>query len=149
MKIDRSKFFDGIRGTIHHGHLSQEQVESYDAILDAAEAYPITDIRQVAYILATARGEVGIGMQPVREIGKGKGRPYGKPESNGLTYYGRGFVQLTWGRNYEVIKRHAHLPNLQAVRKGVAADHFSHGIRQGSNLAQCIGNRTNASRREG
>ena len=33
--------------------------------------------------------------RPIEEIGKGKGRPYGTPTSNGKTYYGRGFVQLT------------------------------------------------------
>lgn len=101
MKIDRKKFFDGIRDSIHRGSMTQEQVASYDAIFDAAEAYPVVDVRHLAYIFATTRGEVGSGMQPVREIGKGKGRPYGKPDpKSGQTYYGRGFVQLTWADNY-------------------------------------------------
>jgi len=33
-------------------------------------------------------------MQPIREYGRGRGMRYG------TTYYGRGFVQLTWEANY-------------------------------------------------
>jgi hypothetical protein len=41
-------------------------------------------------------------MQPVEEQGKGAGQPYGVPDpETGQTYYGRGFVQLTWKSNYQ------------------------------------------------
>ena len=41
-------------------------------------------------------------MQPVREIGQGRGRPYGGCRSPDLAkpIYGRGLVQLTWKANY-------------------------------------------------
>jgi hypothetical protein len=40
-------------------------------------------------------------MQPVREIGRGRGKKYGLPDPlTGEVYYGRGFVQLTWADNY-------------------------------------------------
>lgn len=40
-------------------------------------------------------------MQPIAEYGKGKNKPYGKPDSQtGHAYYGRGYVQLTWKANY-------------------------------------------------
>ena len=40
-------------------------------------------------------------MQPIEEYGKGKGRPYGiKDRETGETYFGRGYVQLTWRENY-------------------------------------------------
>ena len=41
-------------------------------------------------------------MQPVIEIGRGRGKSYGKPDKHrGQVPYGRGDVQLTWDRNYE------------------------------------------------
>lgn len=40
-------------------------------------------------------------MQPVREIGQGRGKRYGLPDPvTRKIYYGRGFVQLTWAENY-------------------------------------------------
>lgn len=40
-------------------------------------------------------------MLPISECGYGAGRPYGVPDpETGQTYYGRGFVQLTWRDNY-------------------------------------------------
>ncbi|MCA3573371.1 MAG: hypothetical protein IOC86_05590 [Aestuariivirga sp.] len=101
MRINRKAFHDGIRSTIHKGSLSPEQVASYEAILDAAGEAGISDSRHLAYALATTRGEVGSGMQPVREIGRGRGKRYGLPDPvTGEVYYGRGFVQLTWADNY-------------------------------------------------
>ena len=102
MKINRKVFFDVVRDSIHRGGMTPEQVASYEAILDAATAYPVTDPRHRAYIFATTRGEVGSAMQPVREIGRGSGKRYGIAHpKTGLVYYGRGFVQLTWFDNYE------------------------------------------------
>ncbi|MFH7264110.1 hypothetical protein ACHWGJ_29120, partial [Klebsiella pneumoniae] len=41
-------------------------------------------------------------MQPVTEIGRGGGKPYGKPgKHGGQVPYGRGDVQLMWDGNYE------------------------------------------------
>jgi putative chitinase len=58
-------------------------------------------LRQTAYVLATAWHETAHTMLPIPEIGKGKGRPYGKPAGKwGNAYYGRGYVQLTWIDNY-------------------------------------------------
>ena len=40
-------------------------------------------------------------MWPIEEYGKGAGKSYGQPDPDtGETYYGRGFVQLTWRENY-------------------------------------------------
>jgi predicted chitinase len=52
-------------------------------------------------MLATAHHETDRTMQPIREYGRGKNRPYGvvDPET-GQAYYGRGYVQLTWRDNY-------------------------------------------------
>lgn len=58
-------------------------------------------IQYLAYALATTYHETGRTMKPIEEWGKGEGRPYGEPDpQTGQTYYGRGYVQLTWLDNY-------------------------------------------------
>jgi putative chitinase len=100
MKIDRKKFFDGIRDNRpFRGHLLPETVKGCEAILAEFERRGLTDLRWCAAMLSTAVIECGIKMQPVREIGQGRGKAYGKPV-NGKVYYGRGLVQLTWYDNY-------------------------------------------------
>lgn len=56
---------------------------------------------ECAYILATVKHETAGTFRPIEEYGKGKNRSYGKPDpETGETYYGRGYVQLTWKNNY-------------------------------------------------
>lgn len=62
----------------------------------------IIDIRWVCYMLATVRHECAGKWQPIEEFGKGVGHPYGIPV-NGHIYYGRGFVQITWEKNYRAM----------------------------------------------
>ena len=60
------------------------------------------DQRWVAYLLGTARHETAFTFGPVSEYGKGAGHPYGLPDpQTGQTYYGRGYVQITWKGNYD------------------------------------------------
>ena len=102
--INRKTFFDSIRETIFHGAISQHQVEGIDAILNEWETQQLTDLRWLAYILATTYHETAKTMQPIEEYGKGKGHKYGIPDpATGKTYYGRGYVQLTWKRNYKTM----------------------------------------------
>jgi hypothetical protein len=55
----------------------------------------------LAYILATVFHETATRIWPIEEYGKGQGHSYGEPDpETGETYYGRGFVQLTWKDNY-------------------------------------------------
>ena len=110
--IDRSKFFSAVRQTPFGGSLTQQAVDGMNAILDEWEKRAsLTDFRWLAYMLATALGEVGANMTPVREgfkstdaqaraYVKAKGYPYAKV-INGQVYYGRGLVQLTWDYNYK------------------------------------------------
>lgn len=68
----------------------------------------IQDIRWAAYMLATAWRETGRTFAPVPEIGEGAGHDYGNPvtytdgdgKQHTNTYYGRGYVQLTWLDKY-------------------------------------------------
>src|SRR6185436_17133920 len=100
--FDRKIFFDAVRGSLFHGAMTQRQVDGMNAILDAWEANPrAPDLRWLAYPLATTAHETGFTMWPIEEIGKGEGMSYGEPDpETGQTYYGRGFVQLTWRNNY-------------------------------------------------
>lgn len=78
--------------------ISDKQQEGVDTLVNAFTGY---DKRYLAYVLATAYWETGQTMQPIEEYGKGKRHQYGIPDVNGHTYYGRGFVQLTWKANYQ------------------------------------------------
>lgn len=98
--IDRKVFYSKIRESLFK-KLSQSQVDGIEAILDEWEKQNLPNLKWLAYILATAYHETAFTMQPIEEFGKGKGKPYGKiDEETRKSYYGRGFVQLTWGINY-------------------------------------------------
>lgn len=100
--IDRKKYFDKVRPLF--GKISQSQVQGMDSILNEWEARGLPDLRWLAYMLATTYHETAGTMQPIREFGRGKGRPYGKVDKEtGHVYYGRGFVQLTWKDNYKTM----------------------------------------------
>jgi hypothetical protein len=100
--MNRKVFFTEIRKTRFPMGLTQSQVNGLNAILDAFnkdDAFP--DPAQAAYVLGSAYHETAKTMQPIEEIGKGRGHPYGQP--NGLwqkCYYGRGYIQLTHLENY-------------------------------------------------
>lgn len=96
--MDRAKFFDSIRSSFS---LTTKNVSGFEVILDEAERLKVP-LNDLAYILATTWWETANTMQPIEEYGKGRGRTYGKKDSvTGKTYYGRGYVQLTWKENYE------------------------------------------------
>ena len=101
MNIDRKRFFDAFRAEF--GSLDQKQVAAIETLLGLSENDPaMSDVRWIAYALATIKHETANTYAPIAEIGHGKGRPYGEkdPETHQV-YYGRGYVQLTWRRNYE------------------------------------------------
>jgi hypothetical protein len=98
--IQRKYFFDSVRASLFAGDMTQGQVDGLNALLDYAESVGCDD-RHLAYILATTFHETAQTMAPIAEYGKGKGKPYGVPDpETGETYYGRGYVQLTWKENY-------------------------------------------------
>ena len=101
--IDRQKFFAVARLNPFNGTMTQGQVDGCNFILDSWEASNISsDLRWLAYMLATAKWETAHTMHPVEEYGHGAGHPYGQPDpETGKIYYGRGYVQLTWKTNYQ------------------------------------------------
>lgn len=113
MKINRKHFFDTVRVGLLKGSMNQSQVLGMDSILLNWETEGLTDLRWLAYMLATTFHETAKTMQPIEEYGKGKGYRYGKKiKRSGVQYslpdkiyYGRGYVQLTWYENYETMGR--------------------------------------------
>ena len=101
--IHTDTFFENFKPI--SGVLSAFQREGVKFIIDGFEACPyLTDHRHLAYMLATTKHETANTYRPIAEYGKGKGRQYGIPACNGNVYYGRGYVQLTWERNYKVMQ---------------------------------------------
>ncbi|HEX8904860.1 MAG TPA: glycoside hydrolase family 19 protein, partial [Longimicrobiaceae bacterium] len=143
MKFDRAKFFGSY--TSAFGAPSQAQQDGLNALLAAAEGDDqITDIRWLAYMLATVKHECADRWKPIEEFGKGKGRKYGNPvtvtdpagKSFTNVYYGRGYVQLTWKDNYQAMgnvlkNRLLYQPEL-ALDAEVAYQIMSYGMRHGS-----------------
>ena len=117
MAIDRRRFYGAYREV--YGSLLQTQVDGHEAILDFWDSRSVlTDLRWLAYIMATAFHETGRRLQPVREgfcssdacsiravtrlYNQGRiSTNYALPHDNGKSYFGRGLVQLTWGHNYK------------------------------------------------
>lgn len=137
--INRKAFFDRVRMTLYGGQMGSKPVQGINAILDEWEARKLTDLRWLAYMLATAYHEAGRNMLPVREIGRGKGRLYGIPDLDTReTYYGRGLVQLTWAANYRNMGKLLGLPLYEnpdlALDPKIAVQIMFEGMTKGASL---------------
>jgi hypothetical protein len=100
--FDRDIYFAEVKPSPFGGKFTQEQVNGQNFLLDAWERKPLSDdLRHLAYALATTFHETASTCMPIEEYGKGSGKDYGKKDpETGQTYYGRGYVQLTWRDNY-------------------------------------------------
>jgi putative chitinase len=67
----------------------------------------MTDPRWGAYVISTVRGECGPEFLPVAERRARPGTPLRATQDRywSTGYYGRGYVQLTWRKNYERMSR--------------------------------------------
>lgn len=102
MKFDRKTFFTEYRKAF--GPLKQEQVEALEFLLDSFEGSAWKDVRHIAYALSTVKHETADTYKPIKEY---RSRVGSKGRANQdrywlSGYYGRGFVQLTWKRNYQL-----------------------------------------------
>jgi len=92
--INREKFFAAVRASF--GPLKQEQVDGFGAVLDAIEGLPLA---HQAADLATAWHETAATMQPVTEA-FWKSEDWRRKNLRYYPHHGRGYVQLTWPKNY-------------------------------------------------
>ena len=143
--MNRQTFLSEINPALFSGRITQSQIEGINFKLTAWEKSGLTDIRWLAYMLATSYHETARTMQPIEEYGKGKGkgRPYGqklrhdrKPYTfPDKLYYGRGDVQLTWYENYEVMGKLLGIPLLEqpelALKPDVSARIMIEGMTRG------------------
>jgi hypothetical protein len=106
----------------------------------------IIDVGWGAYMLATVKHECAERWKPIKEFGLGAGHDYGnvvtvtdkdgKKHKN--TYYGRGYVQLTWKENYATLGQKIGLQDDllidldQALVPETAYAIMSFGMRNGS-----------------
>jgi hypothetical protein len=159
MKIDRQKFVDLYKR--EYGALTDTRASALDALLGFLEQDgDVGDLRWGAYVLATVKHECADTWQPIEEFGRGQGEPYGKPVSvtgsDGKTYvnafYGRGYVQLTWERNYQNMSRELNLGDEllihpeRALHPPVSYRVLSFGMRNGSFTGVGLSNFINGSR---
>jgi predicted chitinase len=102
---DAGKFYQSFHQFF--GTPTQAQADGINLLLSAFNAWPIA---YTSYGLATAWHETNKTMQPVEEgyyLGD-KADAYRK-ELRYYPYYGRGFVQLTWLKNYQSADDELHL----------------------------------------
>lgn len=94
--------------------LSSANKKGLEYILKTAKSdKDITRVNELAYMLATTKHETAHTFRGIKEYGQGSGRSYGKEIEVSYTdaakktkvyknkYFGRGYVQLTWGYNYQ------------------------------------------------
>lgn len=66
-KLQAEKLFSSIRKSVFNGKLSQSQVTGLEAIIEASSKLGVTDLRMVAYAMATPMIETGGSYLPVTE----------------------------------------------------------------------------------
>ncbi len=152
--INRKFFFDYVRAHLFDGRLRQGQVQGMNAILDEWDGrHAKKDDRWLAYMLATTHHETNRTMQAIEEYGKGRGRTYGVPDPiTGHTYYGRGFVQLTWKANYETMGKRLKIDLVnrpeRALELGVATQVLFLGMIEGSFTGKKLSDYFNATKED-
>lgn len=129
--------FDTDRVVEACGPLDTHAAEGLRYLVDRLGAdAEMTDVRWCAYALATVRHECAGTYRPIEEYGRGKEHPYGVPASNGRTYYGRGYVQLTWASNYDKMGRALGVPLTEQPDLALVPDTayriLSYGMRTGA-----------------
>lgn len=144
--FDNDKFLAAYSAAFAAQVLSPAAIDGLTTLLNSlGRDQDVTDIRWAAYMLATVKHECANTWHPIEEYGKGHGRPYGQPtvvtDQNGTqytnTYYGRGFVQLTWQVNYDKMGHALGLGNdlllhpEHALETATAYRIMSYGMRHG------------------
>lgn len=115
--INKESFYKKIRVALFD-KLTQSQVDGMEAILTEWERGRESDLRPLAYMLATVYHETAKTMQPIKEFGgdayfvrrywenkKVANQLGNKSAADAINMCGKGFVQLTGRRNYELASK--------------------------------------------
>lgn len=115
--MNEGLFFDRIRKPLFHGSMSTLQVSGFENLFDSFAKVPAyANVNFKSYALSTVFHETAEKMQPIEEYGKGRGCAYGHPAGPWhLIYDGRGDVQLTWLKNYQVATTRLHAAGMLAL----------------------------------
>lgn len=99
--LDNPAFFNQLRTSLRT-RFDDEQVQAVKFLLSEADAHGVTDKNQMAYILGTCWHESGFRSIPERRSKK-VGSQLWKWQQRYFPqgWYGRGFSQLTWKKNYK------------------------------------------------
>lgn len=99
-KVDNDIWLASLARTLNMT-LTRAQGDAVRLLAAESDAYSIKDPRQVAYILATCYHECRF--KSIREIRAPRGSAVWKMQNRywASGYYGRGFSQLTWEKNYK------------------------------------------------
>ncbi|HSE25758.1 MAG TPA: hypothetical protein VLB68_29095 [Pyrinomonadaceae bacterium] len=100
MKFNRETLFQRVRAAF--GSLRQSQVDGLNFLFDKLEGETNLSIEQSAYILATVKHETANTYQPIKEKRGRVGTKIRAIQDRywGSGFYGRGYVQVTWEKNY-------------------------------------------------
>lgn len=164
MKFNHTIFFNGYRGI--YGKLNQTQVSGLDNLIGYVELdNDVTDLRWVAYMLATVKHECADTFQPITERGARAyfnkyepGTSIGKNLGNtvkgdGFLYRGRGYVQITGRANYQKMSTNLGLTGEDdlilhpdhALHPDIAYRIMSYGMRLGSFTGKKLSDYINSS----
>lgn len=115
--------------------VSQERLDNVPHLFRAMQEHGIKDLGQVAYILATVAHECTF--RSIREIRAQPGTEVRRMQDRYWSsgYYGRGFCQLTWRRNYQKFSDLLNLPLVEqpdmVLQPQIGADILVLGMRDG------------------
>lgn len=134
--MNKGAFYKTVRARL--GPLTQSQVDGFEHILNAIDGAPLS---HQAYMLATAWHETAKTMQPVREAFN-LSEAWRKKNLRYWPWYGRGYVQTTWERNYARLDAEAAAAGLTkpgeilanpdlAMRPDIAAFALRRGMEEG------------------
>ncbi len=141
MKFNRQIFFAKYRELFNPAKITTKQVQGIESLLAFIENDPeLTDVRHVAYALATIKHECADRWNPIAEFASGK-QYEGRADlgnviaGDGTRFKGRGYVQITGRANYRKFGLRLGLdllnePNL-ALEPDISYQIASLGMRQG------------------
>lgn len=105
MSFNIERLYQEVTPKLFKGSLPGRQREAVTRLVSMGLDMGAT-VHAMAYVLATGYWE-STRFLVTSEVGKGAGRDYGRPvliiRGRSETYFGRGWVQLTWIRNYALL----------------------------------------------